>query len=569
MKWQSSDDRLRLKEYATAALARVDVRSFGLWRVDSRLHLYCKEVATNAAGHNVWEQLAVLRFFDMCRRYGLAVDYVRMFFAFYESLTFVGDKGATSFALTPVQCFQFAAIFGFWSDEHTRVVKEAVLFVPRKFSKTTSSAAFVVWDLFFGDANAECYTGANSADQAKKCFNVIRRAVQSIDPGARRFIVNEEIIKSIVPGRSCFAQCLTANARTKDGTNASTIVMDEYSQARDSGLLDVLTTSMGVRRNPLTVIITTASEVFTGPFYAKLKGYKDLLAGETSGDGVFAHLFEPDAGDDEGDPATWHKVHPHLGITVRETFYAEEWEKAQREGGGALLAFRSKMLNLYTPATVRAWMTRKDVEPVLLPFDEAAVSSRNVVAHLGVDLSQVDDLTVVAAAYYNKATARSHIVCYYFFPADALNGHINEHLYRKWAEEGFLHLTDGAVVDYAAVRDRIRAIAARVPVIRVAIDKWGATDLKNYLAACGMGRALWDVPQTYGYFTDPVFALEKWVKERAVDIDPNPITLWGFDNCFLDENSAGQKPRKRTESGKIDGVIASLMAVRSLLYWER
>ena len=56
--------------------------------------------------------------------------------------------------------------------------------------------------------------------------------------------------------------------------------MDEFSQALDSDLLTVLTTSMGVRENPLTVIITTASDVFDGPFYEMLQGYKALLLGE-------------------------------------------------------------------------------------------------------------------------------------------------------------------------------------------------------------------------------------------------------------------------------------------------
>ena len=139
----------------------------------------------------------------------------------------------------------------------------------------------------------------------------------------------------------------TANSRTKDGLSASTIVMDEYSQARTNELYSVLTTSMGIRQNPLTVIITTASDVFDGPFYAKLQGYKQLLLGRYTDDSVFPHLFEPDLDDPEGSPDTWRKVHPHMGITVSQAFYESEYRTAQRDGAEAMLAFRTKLLNIF------------------------------------------------------------------------------------------------------------------------------------------------------------------------------------------------------------------------------
>ena len=218
-----------------------------------------------------------MRFFRMAAKYGINATEVRRFFTLYENLYFPGKAGPQRYALTSVQAFQFTNIYGFWHNGR-RVVREVALYVPRKFSKTTSSASLAVDDLLYGDANAESYTGANSNDQAKKCFDVIRGCVRKLDPKERRYTVNEQTIKSRRKDRTAFAQCLTANARTKDGLNASTVIMDEFSQARDNSLLTVLTTSMGVRENPLTVIITTASDVFDGPFYEMLQGYKSVIS---------------------------------------------------------------------------------------------------------------------------------------------------------------------------------------------------------------------------------------------------------------------------------------------------
>ena len=156
--------------------------------------------------------------------------------------------------------------------------------------------------------------GANSNDQAKKCFDVIRGCIRKLDPDGRRYTVNEQTIKSRRKDRTAFAQCLTANARTKDGLNASTVILDEFSQARDNSLLTVLTTSMGVRENPLTVIITTASDVFEGPFYEMLQGYKSILLGDFDDDSIFAHIFEPDLDDPEDSEVTWREGSPaHRG----------------------------------------------------------------------------------------------------------------------------------------------------------------------------------------------------------------------------------------------------------------
>ena len=395
---EEEKDRLRqAKEDVTNQLAKTNIDRYRLSEVDSRLDSYVREVASNPDGHNLYEQLAVVHFFTMCDKYGINVTEVQQFYDFYESLYFPGKKGQQRYELTPVQCFQFASIFAFWTNGR-RVVREAVLFVPRKFSKTTSTASLAIYDVLYGDANAECYTAANSADQAKKCFDVIRGCFRKLDPKERRYLVNEQTIKSRRRDRSAFAQCLTANAKTKDGLNASVVIMDEFSQAPDSELLTVLTTSMGVRDNPLTVIITTASDVFDGPFYEMLQGYKSVLLGEYEDDSLFAHIFEPDLDDPEDDEGTWRKVHPHLGITVNLDFYYQEYNKALRNGAEAMLAFRTKLLNIFAENEQHSWISSTLARHISRPMPLDAIKGRPD-AMVAIDLSESDDFSAVTAVY--------------------------------------------------------------------------------------------------------------------------------------------------------------------------
>lgn len=98
-------------------------------------------------------------------------------------------------------------------------------------------------------------------------------------------VFNRELIKWLGLGHDSFIECLAANARTRDGLKASTVIIDEYSQARNSAnksgadLKNVLTSSMGTRKEPLTVIITAALNVIDGPFKHELDGVMKVLRG--------------------------------------------------------------------------------------------------------------------------------------------------------------------------------------------------------------------------------------------------------------------------------------------------
>lgn len=566
---EEEKDRLhQAKADVTDLLGNADIGRYRLAEVDSRLDSYVREVSSNPDGHNLYEQLAVSRFFTMCGRYGINVTEVQQFFDFYESLYFPGKVGQQRYPLTPVQTFQFASIFAFWS-EGRRVVREAVLYVPRKFSKTTSTASLAIYDVLYGDSNAECYTAANSADQAKKCFDVIRGSMRKLDPKERRYLVNEQTIKSRRRDRSAFAQCLTANAKTKDGLNASTVIMDEFSQATDSELLTVLTTSMGVRDNPLTVIITTASDVFEGPFFEMLGGYKQVLLGEYEDDSLFAHIFEPDLDDAEDDERTWHKVHPHLGVTVNLDFYQQEYKKAVRNGAEAMLAFRTKLLNIYAENEQRSWISSTLARHISKPMPLDAIKGRPD-AMVAIDLSESDDFSAVTMGLYDVGKKNFYFLTAYFFPVGALKGHPNEKLYRVWADKGYLILTPGDVIDYRAIVDYVLRLNTHVRILGIGYDPWKSQEVINMLSASGAGNVIKGIRQTYGTFTAPVESFEHGAKTGHIFINDNPINAYCFGNAVLDSDKLENcKPIKRKHTQKIDGVITKLMCLRLFIDYER
>ena len=550
--------------------------AYALEDTDKRLRQYVIDVISNPDDHNLYELLKIRRYFQMLDRWEWKAKRVQKKIRLYEKLRFSGTTGRRRYKLTPVQVFQFANIFGFARPDGRRLIRIVYIFVPRKFSKTTFAAFLAVDDMLFGDYNAEAYVGANSYDQAKKCFNEIRLIMFDLDPKQKHFRINREMVAFKDRGRESLAQCLTANAQTKDGLFASLAILDEYAQARNTAnkngadLKNVLTTSMGPRKNPLTVIITTASDVIDGPCYKELEGVKKVLRGEAENDVMFADLFLPDADDEEGDPRTWRKVQPHLGITVQPDYYEIEWQNAQLSAEN-MLAFRTKLLNIFTVNEIKTWFGYQDAKALTGNFDIDGVKGRPDCA-VAFDLSVHDDFSAVAYTIYVRESKRFYSHIDYYFPVGALKGHPNERLYRLWHEQGHLKFCKGRKIDVRQIANDIQARSKVLNIIRIGYDGYKAQDLVNILRAMGGDKQLQSYSQTYGNFNLPVESFEMLAYDDPprITLNDNPINVYCLTNCVLDEdNLENKKPLKISQYRKIDGVIVVLMTLGQLYTFER
>ena len=542
---------------------------------DKRIKVYIDGLLDNPDRHNLYEFLKIKRFFDLLDAYKWDAKAVKRRIRLYECLRFSGTTGRRRYKLTPVQVFQFAHIFGFVKPNGSRLIRLVYIFVPRKFSKTTFAAFLAVDDLLFGDNNAEAYVGANSYDQAKKCFNEVRAIMQDLDPSEKHLRIKRELIAFKDRGRDSLDQCLTANAKTKDGLFASLAILDEYAQARNTAskngadLKNVLTSSMGPRLNPLTVIITTASEVIDGPCFNEIEGVKRILRGEAKNDSVFADLFMPDVDDFEGDPVTWHKVQPHLGVTVQEDFYSAEYEAAQLSAEN-MLVFRTKLLNIFTINEAKTWFSYEKAAQLCGDFDIDKVENRPPCA-VAFDLSVKDDFSAVSYTIYSKMEKMFFSHTDYYFPEGQLKEHPNEALYRAWAAAGYLKLCKGQKIDVRQIANDILIRNKRLGIIRIGYDSYKSPELVGILSSAGAKSVLLPYPQTYGNFNLPVEAFEMLAYEEPprIKLNDNPINIFCLTNCVIDEdNLENKKPLKASQYRKIDGVITMLMTIGHLYSYE-
>ena len=554
------NDLIQLKARTLERLQEVNVEDYALDQTDIRLKDYVKSAISHPDDHNLYELLSILRFFRLLDAYIFKPTEVKKFIVFYENLKFSGLKGRVKYRLTPIQVFQFANILGFYRTPEKRLCRDALLFVPRKYSKTTSVASLAIYDLLFGDANAQAYVAANSYNQAQICFGEIKNILKSLDKRFKNFKINREQVFSKRRGRTSFARCLASNPDKLDGLNASTVILDEFSQADSAELKNVLTSSMGARVNPMTIVITTASDKLESPFVNMLNSYKAVLRGEVENDSIFAHIFEPDVNDAEDDPHTWAKVQPHLGITVQADYYENEYRKAQMTAED-MLTFRTKLLNLFVQDEAKVWFTSGEIEAMCKDDNDLKTLKNRPDAMVAVDLSVCDDFSSVSYNIYLPEIKMFHIHNDYYFPRKMLISHPNRELYERWAADGYLRLCDGNVIDYRMIVNDINARNREsIRILNIGYDPYKSMEFVNMMGASGAKKVLQPIKQTYGTFTSPVESFEIAARTGRVTFNYNPINWYCFGNAVIDEDRLeNRKPIKKSQNAKIDGAVTSVM----------
>ena len=567
--------RAECRSAALAALRAADTDKMPLATTDKRLVEYFDGIKERPDEHNLYEILSARRFLSFFGRYKWDGEQVRQFVQFYERLEFSGLDGRRQYQLTPVQVFMFASLLGWYTENGRRLTRNAIWFVPRKFGKTTSAASLAVYELFVGDANAQAYIGANSYNQAQICFKEVSQIVKQLDPTRMLFRATREHIgwRNGNPyNKESTIDCLSGDATTKDGLSASLVIMDEYAQARyvrdhsvGAELFEVLRSSEGIRRNPLNIILTTASRVPDSPFAFELAHAQQTLLGEDEDDRLSTMLFQPDDGDAYDDPRTWKKCNPHIGVTVQPDYYATEWAAAQ-SNAERMVEFKTKLLNVFTADSLQEWIPTRRVSELTVdeyPFEGGEPTMA------AFDLSISDDFSVVTYTSYSHTTHRFFVESHYFLPSKLLSTHPNKLLYREWADRGYLNICEGDVIDYKAIIDDIFEMNRRRRILRIGYDSYKAHEVVNALAgamsAKEAARVLVPVRQTWAAFTSATQTLELWIKREpgGVLFDDNPIQRYCFGNAYLSTDRMGnQKPEKRKPNLKIDSVITTVMTFK-------
>lgn len=129
MNKENRDKLIALKQSVVSDLHSIDVDSYKLDKADERLNVYIKGCINNPDVHNLYELLAVHRFFVFLDKYEFRIKEVRKFVTILRAFEILRhQKGKTRYKLTPIQLFQFSNILAFYKPgTNKRLIREALL----------------------------------------------------------------------------------------------------------------------------------------------------------------------------------------------------------------------------------------------------------------------------------------------------------------------------------------------------------------------------------------------------------------------------------------------------------
>lgn len=444
-------------------------------------------------------------------------------------------------------------LFGWKRKDGTRKYRTAYIQIPRKAGKSTLAAGIALYLLLAdGEPGAEVYSAAADREQAAIVFEMAK-GMADASPALRRRV--QPFKRSLVmPSTASSYKVLSSDAYTKHGLNAHGIVVDEVHALPDRELWDVLTTSTGARRQPLTVAITTAGFDRHSLCFELYDYACKVRDGIITDESFLPVIFEADADDDWKSPATWHKAHPGLGVSVKEEYFAQECAKAQQLPSYEN-TFKRLLLNIWTEQDTR-WLSMDawDKSGTDLPDLEGRA------CYAGLDLSTTTDITALVLAFPDGG--KVHLMPFFWVPQEGIHKRAKRDRvpYDVWVKQGHIEATQGSVIDYEVIRARINELAARFHIKEIAIDRWNATQLATQLT--GDGFEVVGFGQGYASMSAPAKELEKLILGQTLNHGKNPVLRWMASNVAIEQDAAGNiKASKAKSTERIDGVVASLMAL--------
>ena len=307
--------------------------------IDMRLRMYFEDLLEHSSArlddpndwHGLYELLGAAKFLRCLDTYNFNTKKVQTVIRLREGewrqdgnawrhisggLKCPGIAGGQVYRWAPFQVFALASIYGFyaWIDtqmpagskpqllrterekdgtiwDYRRLCTDFTLTGSRKIDKTGFGGFIGMEFMLFEDYNMEGFCCANSEDQAKIIFRRIKYLLKRLDT-VKRFRLTESVaewLEKYSEISTASIRPMTAGGKFKDGWFAQLCLKDEFGAAPYANgksdmkmLVDVIESSMGPRREPLSVTMTSAGRITEGPFIQILDGLHGMLEREQS-----------------------------------------------------------------------------------------------------------------------------------------------------------------------------------------------------------------------------------------------------------------------------------------------
>jgi phage terminase large subunit-like protein len=337
------------------------------------------------------------------------------------------------------------------------------------------------------------------------------------------------------------------------------------------------------RRETLMVAITTAGVKDESPLAWRLHSKTQRIQDGVASDPTFyGRIYGADPEDDWEDEETWKKANPSLienGGFLELSKIREKYASLKSEPDGQT-SFRRYYLNLWDEKANRAIDMRQWNGCECDWVAEGWPWSHDFLARfvdrkcwVGVDLSLTTDMSAVTMVFPCE-DGTYEFLPFYWLPNDGIRkAELRDSVpYQRWADEGFLHLSEGNVIDSADVHKRLDWADEMFDVQEFCFDRYNTREMSTAMVSAG--KPCVEVAQNFTGLSEATKKFLSLVAEGKLKHGAHPILAWNAQ-CLSVKSDGNDlmrplKPEREKESTRIDGVAAGVTAMaRAVLSTER
>ena len=445
-----------------------------------------------------------------------------------------------------LQPWQMLCVYGMLIFYHRgtniRLVKEAMIFIPRKNGKTLFVSA-LAWALALLEAvsGAKVYVVGAALKQAMETFDSWAFNVRALYPSPalmkrsgwriKNNSFDHVVFNEHIAGGSVALHALASNPDKQDSFNANIIIADEMHAYKSAKQYTILQEATAAYTNKLVIGITTAGDDGTGFCAQRVDYCRKVLKGLVRDDQYF--IFMCSADPDENGEVDYTaeeqliRANPSWGVTIRPEDAINDAMQASNDPQ-LRKDFLAKRLNIFVTA-MKAYFNldefrRSDEEAgqaLGIAPDWPVERKLKRLAQLpvkwygGADLSKMHDLT--AAALHGQYKGIDIVIPHCWFPITAAAKKADEDNIPLfgWADDGWLTMCNAPTNNHTDVVNWFLAMKkAGFSIAQVGHDRKFCREY--FIGMKKAGFTIVDQPQYFYKKSEGFRHIERQAKNRKL-----------------------------------------------------
>lgn len=449
-------------------------------------------------------------------------------------------------------------IYGWKLPNGLRRIRKVYCEIPKKNGKSTLGAGVGLIGLVCdGEPGAEVYSAATDQQQAGithgEAINMVDASPELtsiLDVNRSNKTISFSATKSVY-------KALSSEANSKEGLNASTIIVDELHVWYGRTLWDALKYASRARQQPLLFVITTAGDDLQSVCYEQRVYTQQVLSGAVQDVRFFGYIRAAEQEDDWTQESTWIKANPSLGHTFALEDFRADFQEAFKTPT-TQSTFKRYSLNIWATGT-NPWLRREDWQACKRDYTEADLEGKQCYA--GLDLARTRDMSALVLVFPGDDGYR--VLPYFWMPENSIQDRDREEYLRVWHNSDKLFSTPGDVCDYRFIREHIGRLSERFDIRGLYYDRYYAEQLTQEIEE-NYSIPRYDFAQHPKEFAGPTNEFERLLISQKLLHNDHPILTWQAGHVEVKEDAqANKRPVKPTRNDvrKVDGIVAAIMGL--------